>query len=69
MYDYALLPEFQERGSPYVHASIWILNASNVGSETGCPTFNERNINVNLPGPLEQPELFELAKLYQIHSH
>ena len=35
MYDYVLLVEFQERGSPYVHASIWILNASNVGSETG----------------------------------
>lgn len=35
MYDYALLVEFQERGSPYVHASILILNASNVGSETG----------------------------------
>ena len=31
---YALRVEFQERGSPRVHAFIWILNAPKVVSQT-----------------------------------
>ena len=66
---YALRVEFQERGSPHVHAFIWILNAPKIGNETEYLAFIEKSISANLPHPVEQPELFELVKSYQIHSH
>ena len=66
---YALQVEFQERGSPHVHAFIWILNAPKVGNETEYIAFIEKSVSANLPDPVEQPELFELLKLYQSHSH
>ena len=31
---YVLRVEFQERGSPHVHAFIWILNTPKIGNET-----------------------------------
>ena len=66
----ALRVEFQERGSPHVHAFIWILNAPKIGNETEYIAFTEKkSISAHLPDPVEQPELFELVKLYQIHSH
>ena len=66
----ALRVEFQERGSPHVHAFIWILNAPKIGNETEYIAFTEKkSISAHLLDPVEQPELFELVKLYQIHSH
>ena len=66
---YALRIEFQERGSPHVHAFIWILDAPKISDETEYKSFVERTISALLPDPESEPELFELLKLYQIHSH
>ena len=61
--------EFQERGSPYVHSFIWILNAPNIQNETAYIGFIEKTIKAQLPNHLKDPELFELVKTYQVHAH
>ena len=61
--------EFQDRGSPNVHAFIWILNAPNIGNKTEYLVAIEKSVSANLPDPVEQLELFEHVKLYLIHSH
>ena len=68
---YAIRVEFQFRGSPHIHSFIWILNA---------PTLNEHSIEkyvefvdsviqATLPDEINDPELHELVKTYQIHQH
>ena len=52
-----------------MHSFIWILNAPNIGNETEYLAFIEKGISANLTDPVEQLVLFELVKLYQIHSH
>ena len=66
---YALRIEFQERGSPHVHSFIWVFDAPNIQDEKRYISFVENTINVQLPDPQDQPELFELVKTYQIHAH
>ena len=66
---YALRIEFQERGSPHVHAFVWILDAPQISDGNEYKSFVERTISALLPDPESQPELFELVKFYQIHSH
>ena len=45
---YALRVEFQERGSPHVHAFIWILNAPKIGNETEYIAFTEKKASVQI---------------------
>ena len=66
---YAIRIEFQERGSPYVHSFIWIFNAPNIENEAAYIEFIEKTINAQLPDHLSDPELFELVKTYQVHTH
>ena len=66
---YALCVEFQERESPYVHAFVWILDSPKISDETKYKYFLGETISALLPHPECEPELFELVKLYQIHSH
>ena len=66
---YTLRNEFQERGSPHVHSFIWILNGPNIQNEAAYIKFLEQTINAQLPDPLNDPELFELVKTYQVHAH
>ena len=66
---YALCVEFQERGSPHVHAFVWILDSPKISDETKYKYFLGETISALLPHPECEPELFELVKLYQIHSH
>ena len=68
-YIYATRIEFQERGSPHVHLIIWILNAPNIQNEAAYIKFIGQTINDQLPDPLNDPELFELVKTYQVHAH
>ena len=42
---YAILTEFQEKGSPHVHSVIWILKAPNVENEAAYTAFIEETIN------------------------
>ena len=66
---YALRIEFQERGSPHVHAFVWILDAPRISDETEYKSFVKRFVkSAVLPDPESEPGLFELVKLYQIHS-
>ena len=66
---YALRIEFQERGSPHVHAFVSILDAPRISDETEYKSFVKRAISAVLPDPESERGLFEVAKLYQIHSH
>ena len=65
---YAIRIEFQVRGSPYVHSFIWIFNAPNIENEATYIEFIEKTINAQLPDYLNDPELFELVKTYQIYA-
>ena len=66
---HAIRIEFQERGSSYVHSFIWIFNAPNTENETAYIEFIEKTMNGQLPGHLSDPELFELVKTCQVHTH
>ena len=66
---YALCVEFQERESPHVHAFVWILDSPKISDETKYKYFLGETISALLPDPECEPELFELVKLYKIHSH
>ena len=68
---YAIRVEFQVRGSPHIHSSIWILNA---------PKLTKVNINdyrkwvdsvirSEIPDRNNGPALFEVVKAYQTHRH
>ena len=66
---HAIRIEFQESGSPHVHSFIWIFNAPNIENETTYIEFIEKTINAQLSDHLNDPELFELVKTYQVHTH
>ena len=63
--------EFQIRGSPHVHSFLWIQNAPKLNSETEEEylKFVENIISAQLPDPLEKPDLYNLVKNYQVHTH
>ena len=68
---YVIRIEFQLRGSPHSHNFLWILNAPILSSDN-IPeyiAFVDGIIKTTLPERHENPELFELVKTYQIHSH
>ena len=66
---YAIRIEFQERGISSVHSFIWINNVANIENEAAYIEFIEKTINAQLPNHLNDPELFELVKTYQVHAH
>ena len=66
---YAVHIEFQERESSHVHDFIWILDATKIENEFAYLAFVENSISVSLPDPQNEPEMFTLAKTFQIHSH
>ena len=66
---YAIRIEFQEWGIPHVHSFIWIFNAPNIQNEAAYIKFIEQTINGQLPDSVNDPELFELVKTYQVHTH
>ena len=69
---YALRIEFQERGSPHVHAFVWILDAPRISDEIEYKSFVERTISAVLPDPESELGLFELVnctKFATIQGH
>ena len=66
---HAIRIEFQERDSPHVHLFILILNSPSIQNEATYFKFIEQTVIVQLPDPLNDPELFELVKTYQVHAH
>ena len=63
---YAIRIEFQERGSAHVHSFIWTFNAPNIENEAAYIEFIEKTISAQLPDHLNDPELSELVKTYQV---
>ena len=61
--------EFQERGRPYIHWFLWIFNSPNIESEAAYIDFIEKIINAQFPDHLNDSDLFELVKTYQVHAH
>ena len=66
---YAIRFEFQERGSPHVHSFIWILHPPSIQDEAAYINFIEKTINDQLSDPQNDPEIFGLIKIYQVHAH
>ena len=66
---YAIRIKSKEGSSPHVHSFIWILNAPDIQNEAAYIKVIEQTINAPLPDPLNDPELFELVKTYQVHAH
>ena len=66
---YAIHIQFEEGGSPHVHSFIWIFHEPNIQNEADYTDFIEKTINAQLPNHLNDPELFELVKTYQVHAH
>ena len=63
--------EFQVRGSPHVHFFVWILSAPHLSryNESLYTEWLNGIIRTALPDADKEPELFDLAKKYQIHRH
>ena len=61
---FAVHIEFQEKSSPNFHSFIWVFNAP-------LPILSlfKKTINAKLPNHLNDLELFELVKTYQVHSY
>ena len=66
---YSICIEFQERSSPHIHSFIWIFNAPSIENEAAYIEFIEKILNAHLPGHLNDSELFELDKTYQVYNH
>ena len=68
---YALRIEFQMRGSPHLHALIWTSDCPKLTSETkeDYIDYIDQHVHAYLPCQDQDPELHDLVKTYQKHSH
>jgi hypothetical protein len=68
---YALRVEFQMRGFPHLHALIWTSDCPKLRSESkdAYVQYVDQHIQANLPDENDEPELYELVKMYQKHNH
>ena len=68
---YALRIEFQMRGSPHLHATIWTSDCPKLTHETkqGYINFIDTHVQANLPDIKIDSELHELVATYQKHNH
>ena len=68
---YSIRVEFQVRGSPHIHSLVWAIGARilSTASEDEYAAFIDNIIKCELPNPQERPQLFQLVRTYQTHSH
>ena len=68
---HALRIEFQMRGSPHLHALIWTSDCPKLTHDTkeAYIYFIDKHVQACLPDQNQDPELQELVKTYQKHSH
>ena len=68
---YALRIEFQMRGSPHLHALIWTSDCPKLTSESkdAYVEYIDKHVQANLPDENDEPELYEMIKMYQNHNH
>ena len=59
------------RGSPHLHALIWMSDCPRLTSENKDTyvDFIDNHVQANLPDENDEPELHKLVKMYQKHSH
>ena len=64
---YALRIEFQMRGSPHLHALIWTSDCPKLAAETkdAYVEYIDKHVQAFLPNENEDPELYNLVKMYQ----
>uniref|UniRef100_A0A3B5QQ24 ATP-dependent DNA helicase n=1 Tax=Xiphophorus maculatus TaxID=8083 RepID=A0A3B5QQ24_XIPMA len=69
--DYFYRVEFQARGSPHIHAVIWIKDAPEMEDPSCCGEvikFIDRHISCQLPDETRDPELHKIVTEVQMHS-
>lgn len=68
---YALRIEFQMRGSPHLHALIWTSDCPKLTQDTKQDKIDyvDQHVQAYLPDKDRDPNLYELVKRYQTHSH
>lgn len=68
---YALCIEFQMRGSPHLHALIWTSDCPYLtdGNKQAYIDYIDQHIQAYMPSEEDDPELHNLVKTYQKHTH
>ena len=68
---HAIRIEFQVCGSPHVHSFLWVHDAAilNIDNISTYVNFVDSIVVATLPDVVADPDLFDLAVTYQIHSH
>ena len=68
---YCIRVEFQDRGPPHIHSLIWTLDAIKFTPENKEEYIKHLDsvISGSFPDKKENPQLRELVKKYQVHSH
>ena len=68
---YVIRVEFQIRSSPYIHSSLWFLNAPVLSEDTidHYKEWVDFITSARLPDLTKNPKLFELVKMYRLHRH
>ena len=68
---YAIRVEFQVRGSPHIHYLIWVKDMPKLETMNtrDFVNFVDQTVKCDRPDKGENPELFDLVRTYQIHSH
>ena len=68
---YAIRVEFQFRGSPHIHSFLWVDNAPVLRNDTkeDYIAFVDQIVKCYLPDKSKEPELYDLVKTYQTHTH
>ena len=68
---YALCIEFQMRGSPHLHALIWTSNCPYLTDDNkqAYIDYIDQHVQAYMPSEEDDPELHNLVKTYQKHTH
>ena len=68
---YALRIEFQMRGSPHLHALIWTSDCPKLTDDNkqAYIDYIDKHVQAYLPSEEDDPELHNLVKTYQKHTH
>ena len=68
---YAIRVEFQVRGTSHIHSLIWVKDMPKLETMNTRDFINfvDQTVKCDLPDKGKNPELFDLVRTYQIHSH
>ena len=59
-----------KKGVPHTSSRLyWFFNLPSIQNEAAFTEFIEKTINAQLPDHLNDQELFEIVKTYQVHGH